>query len=809
MKKPLFNQKLRSYVYVFLALGLTFFAISLVELIPMIYDDGALVGFIKILFYRLINDLLTSLLIGVLFLPLFFLLNLGQKKIGLFGAKVWGVIIVICQFSLVKYSLTTKLNLGADLLGYSYNDMYKTVSSSEEFSIWFFVPFVFFPLLFLAINFGLQKKQPSFYSGKLILGLFLGSIVLKIALPQINEFRPQNKMYYLASDVIQFKLDKFQSVEFDVSESNAYPLLKPLSNTPDVLSPFFKLKEQAPNIVVLIVEGLGSEFVDNNTYGGFTPYIDSLISKSIYWENFVSNTGRTFGVLPSLLGSLPLGDSGFLEVNNTPSHNSLLSILKDNGYTTSFYTGDASSFDNRIKFLEYNNVDFIIDENQFGPGYTKAESNSGGFSWGYPDSEIYKKMLSSMTDKKQPRLDVVMSLSNHEPFTFPGKNEYLQKVDNLVNSPKAFQIENDEIIENKAIFASLMYTDTSIKNFMNAYAKRPDFENTIFIITGDHRLIPIEQKDKLCRFHVPLLIYSPLLSKTARFKSVSSHWDVAPSIVSLLNSKYQVNALEQTAWIGSGLDTVRAFRNTHQIGLMRYKGGLKDFIYKEYLLSDGDLYKIKDNFGIYKVQDKQMLKEATEAFQKFKQLNTYVTSQDKIIPPNKSPTKSVSSTQFTAEQQKKIDDLTKDLALDQVFQIAREKAFNGDRITARLLCEFILNTLPNHVDARVLMGRTLAWDGDYTKAEVAFLEAIKRFPFYDDPYLALLDLYWWSEQDEKGVVIAQKALKNNIKNPNLSLRLAKAYKRLEENKLAVSVIDSLLIIYPKSKDYLEFKKSIK
>jgi len=51
-------------------------------------------------------------------------------------------------------------------------------------------------------------------------------------------------------------------------------------------------------------------------YGGFTPYLDSLTTKSLYWENFLSNTGRTFGVLPSLLGSLPFGKSGFMELED-------------------------------------------------------------------------------------------------------------------------------------------------------------------------------------------------------------------------------------------------------------------------------------------------------------------------------------------------------------------------------------------------------------------------------------------------------------------------------------------------------------
>ena len=45
---------------------------------------------------------------------------------------------------------------------------------------------------------------------------------------------------------------------------------------------------------LISIEGLGTEFINGNQYSGFTPYIDSLISNSLYWENFVSNSGRTF-----------------------------------------------------------------------------------------------------------------------------------------------------------------------------------------------------------------------------------------------------------------------------------------------------------------------------------------------------------------------------------------------------------------------------------------------------------------------------------------------------------------------------------
>ena len=53
---------------------------------------------------------------------------------------------------------------------------------------------------------------------------------------------------------------------------------------------------------------------------------------------------------------------------------------------------------------------------------------------------------------------------------------------------------------------------------MKVYAKRPEYNNTIFIITGDHRLIPIVQKDKLCRFHVAVFNFSPMLKKIRKIQ---------------------------------------------------------------------------------------------------------------------------------------------------------------------------------------------------------------------------------------------------------------------------------------------------
>lgn len=805
------NQQLKSpfnYSYLCFSMAITFWLISIFEIVAKINAGIEIPNIITTVFYKLINDFWTVLIIGILFLPLYLILYYSKRTWKDTPVKILFTLIIIGQFALTKYHLTTLVNLGADFLGYSTADMYTTVTASETFSILYFVPFVAFPLLYWRINKFISRK---INQKKLSQIIGIGAVIcvgIKFLIPEASDATFQNKLAYFTNDIIRFQEDKKQFNSTNLSYKNEYPLLKPFSETPDVLAPFFEIKDEKPNIVIIIVEGLGDEFIGKNANRGFTPFLDSLIPKSLYWENFVSNAGRTFGALPSILGSLPYGEKGFLEMNPLPAHSSLISILKSNGYHTAFYCGDDSSFDHRINFLEYNNIDNVIDINKFGASYTKTKANSGGFSWGYPDAAIFKKMLSEIESKKSPRLDVIMTLTNHEPFEFPEKQEYLKKVDYIINNNKSLALSKSEIETYKDIYASLLYTDHSIQTFMQSYAKRPDYNNTIFVITGDHRLIPIAQKDKLCRFHVPLYIFSPMLKKAETFKSVSSHWDITPSIVSFLMNNYKMNKLEKTAWMSSGLDTNKSFRNIHSIPIMQNKGVINEFIYKDYLYSNGDLYKIDQNFETTKISDSDILKTIEDTLRETKKLNAYLTQKNKIIP------KSLliyakESKAFSKEEMVIIRKETKGLNEDQMFFRARDLAFNSQRKEARLICDYILNELPNYSDVRTLKGRTLAWDKDYKNAEKELLEVVKRTPYYYDSYLALMDIYWWSNQDKKGIAIAKQALKNEIKNPELGIKLAKAYQRTNHLTLANKTIDSMLKKYPNNAEYINLKKELK
>jgi lipoteichoic acid synthase len=290
------------YIHLSFSLIVIFWAISIFGLIVAASNGMEQADLGTSLAYKLLNDFWAGLGISLLFFPLYLLFFFIKKSIGNILIKVLFCLIIIGQFALVKYHLTTLVNLGADLLGYSLDDMHTTVTASESLSFVYFLPFMLFPLLFFGVNYGLNKftNERQIFASAIILVIVFGS--LKMIFSEATETDYQNKLYYLGADIYRYQQEKNIADAYNLSGRNDYPLLKPFQDLKDVLSPFFNIQAEKPNIVIIIVEGLGGEFVGKNTYRGFTPFLDSLITKSLYWENFVSNAGRTFGVLPSLFG---------------------------------------------------------------------------------------------------------------------------------------------------------------------------------------------------------------------------------------------------------------------------------------------------------------------------------------------------------------------------------------------------------------------------------------------------------------------------------------------------------------------------
>lgn len=674
-------------------------------------------------------------------------------------------LVLIFEAVLIAYYCSTLVPLGSDLLGYSYADVKITLANSGGFMI---SVYLLFAVAFLIGLFWVLYKVTSKFYHRIsrmypftivLFSLFMASL--------FTDGKPinQNKVQYLAVNIYNTSTE-----DNSYTSKEEYPLVQgPIIE--NVLGDYFELKEEKPNIVFIMVEGLGRDFVGEGAeFGGFTPFLDSLTTKSLYWENFLSNTGRTFGVLPSLLGSLPFGKSGFMELEEYPNKLTMFSVLKNNGYHTSFYQGTNSSFDKVDRFLNSENVDFILDKSGFGIQYQQQAEDAAGSSWGYPDKELFKKSISLERNEDQPRLEVYMTISTHEPFIPPNQDFFETKVDQILKNGDFGSRETKIIEKNNNVFATLLYTDDAIQWFMESYKSQPNYENTIFVITGDHRLIPIPQRNSISRFHVPLIMYSPMLKKTRKMSSISSHFDVTPSILALLDNAYEMKMPKKVAWMGGALDMETAFRSTKNIPLMRNKNELKEYISKEKLYTNGDIMELDENMDISSTFGGSGVEKSLE---RFKSVNHYVTTENKIIPDSLTIF-SVQTEKFTPAEITWINSIYDGSNFDRSFFKARDLAFNKKWDDALLLCRYILSESPSHIDTKILSGRLHIWKGNYEESVKILKECIAMNPNYIDSYAALFDVYFWYDKYAEGLALVDIVQENSASVNEISNKIARA-----------------------------------
>jgi uncharacterized sulfatase len=559
----------------------------------------------------------------------------------------------ITSLALIIYFQQTSVLLGADIYGYTAEDIKLTIGAAAGS----FKP-AFFALLlallatitFLIVLFArrhIKGDRRGFWFVLICLFFFRVSVSQELtanhlgteytgnaALNKTGYFLTRTGQHFFPERRTADIADLTVPADYKYVGGDAYPFLRE-ANTSNVLGPFLQVDSaRKPNIVIILLEGLGRAFSGRGAYlGSFTPFIDSLAQHSLYWENGLSGGGRTFAVLPTVLGSLPFASSGYNEQGpDMPPALTLINISRYNGYRARFlYSGNAG-FDKMDQFLQKQGVDSIIHEPNFGKGYEKLPSYAG-FSWGYSDRALFRKYLESTPpDTSQPRLDVLLTVSTHSPFLIPGQAYYEQLATARMQQQSTDAARMSDFLQYRNVYASVMYMDDCLRGFFHAFAQRPDYQHTIFLITGDHRLPEIPMRSKIDRYHSPIIIYSPLLKRSATFSAISSHFDIGPSLLAYLQEYPGFSAPQLVTWLGKGLDTARDFRNLHHYPLMQTKNDLVDYVDGAWMVNSGKLFRILPNMDLEPVQNDTMQKRLMSGFNYYLNKNDQLVQRKQLIP---------------------------------------------------------------------------------------------------------------------------------------------------------------------------------
>jgi len=275
------------------------------------------------------------------------------------------------------------------------------------------------------------------------------------------------------------------------------------------------------NVVVIILESFSREFVgslnkelDGGQYKGYTPFLDSLITKSLVFPNAFANGRKSIDAIPSITASIPALVLPYVISERSGNRiNSLASILSKEGYETSFFHGAPNGSMGFDAFTKIAGFQRYVGKNEY--------ANDDGFDgvWGIWDEPFFQFFADEMNKMKEPFLTTIFSVSSHHPFKVP--EQYKTKF------PEA------HIPLQKCI----RYTDFALKEFFAKASKMPWFKNTLFVITSDHCSESDfkEYKTAVNYYAAPLIFFKGDGSLTGRDESLAQQIDIMPSILGYLN----------------------------------------------------------------------------------------------------------------------------------------------------------------------------------------------------------------------------------------------------------------------------------
>lgn len=320
------------------------------------------------------------------------------------------------------------------------------------------------------------------------------------------------------------------------------------------------------NVIVLHLESF-QQFLINMKVDGqeVTPFLNSLFKDqaTIGFDNFFHEVGQgktsdAENMLETGTFGLPQG-SLFTELGSDNVFQAAPAILNQTqGYTSAVFHGNVGSFWNRDHVYKNLGYDNFFDRSYF-------DQTDEMLGYGILDKDLFRESAQYLEHLQQPFYAKFLSVTNHTPyytddenFDFPALNTGNSTVDNYVRTAH--------------------YLDQSLEQFFNYLKASGIYENSIFMIYGDHFGISnTDNKDLASALgkdpetwgdfdnaqmqRVPLMFHIPGYTKGEVNHEYGGEIDVLPTLLHLLGIDDKNYIHFGTDLLSTQHDQVVAFRN--------------------------------------------------------------------------------------------------------------------------------------------------------------------------------------------------------------------------------------------------------
>lgn len=344
------------------------------------------------------------------------------------------------------------------------------------------------------------------------------------------------------------------------------------------------------NVVVLIVESFGREYIgslnrdlDGGKYRGYTPFVDSLLTRSLTFEYTFANGRKSIDAMPSTLSSIPMMvEPFFLTPASMNDLTGLAGMLHDKGYYSAFFHGAQNGSMGFEAFARATGYDKYFGRTEY-----NADPKGGGDAdfdgmWAVWDEPYLQHVVRMVNGFKQPFVASVFTASSHHPFKVP--EQYAATFKDEGGQP---------------IHKCVRYTDMALRKFFETASKQPWYKNTVFVLVADHtnqNTHPYYKTDQGL-YSIPIIFYMPDGSLETGVKQgvIAQQIDVLPTLMGMLGY--------DKPYIAFGCDVLRT--PAAQTWAFNYNNGVYQYFKGDFLLQfDGQKTK-----ALYRFKTDPLLKQ--------------------------------------------------------------------------------------------------------------------------------------------------------------------------------------------------------
>ncbi len=380
---------------------------------------------------------------------------------------------------------------------YEWSDKKFSSEKAEPGFKIFLTRFVFFVI-------GIGCSVIGFRGGLQLIPIFIGSAAEYTSIQNIPLVL--NTPFTVLKSAGQTSIKEVQYVDESEKERLIHVIHQPNS----------KSEFQKKNVVIIILESFSKEYVGfHNNGNGYTPFLDSLMKKSYVFNHAYANSKRSIEALPSILASIPtlMNDPYSTSKYGANAIESLASILKKEGYQTSFYHGGINGTMNFDDFCNIAGFDEYFGRDEY------PNQNDYDGSWGIWDEPYFQYFANNLNKNTQPFFATIFSLSSHHPYAVPDKYKGKLKEGPL------------------PIHVSISYTDLALRRFFETASRQTWFNNTLFVFTADHTSLSDDPyyRNPLGQQAIPIFFYEPGNENGTIDATEIQQIDIMPSVLSKLN----------------------------------------------------------------------------------------------------------------------------------------------------------------------------------------------------------------------------------------------------------------------------------